>query len=90
MSYDHEAQKRKNAAHLANPEIGDYWQEMLCPILTVVGLYRDKVIVENHRQAPELQSMTLGEFRERLSYGGKTPGTWADVVPASERKRKSA
>jgi hypothetical protein len=45
MSYDPEQQRRNNEEALANPNPGDYWNEMFCPYFVVVDVKDDDITV---------------------------------------------
>lgn len=65
--------------HLINPQIGDYWQEMYCPVAVVVDATDFCVVVcETTRSTSEhtwtwdlseLKIYTRKEFRYRWTYG---------------------
>ena len=80
MSIDWNGQKARNAAHLDNPIVGDYWQEMFMPICRVKAVSKTHVTVETRG---EDKLMTLPEFRKWLSYETR-PGTWCDCCPKGE------
>lgn len=84
---------RLNARHLADPQPGDYWNEMFSPICVVVERSRSAVIIckATKQTDPDhwtwdlakLEAMTLPAFAEWLSF--KSEGfrdfTWCRVVP---------
>jgi hypothetical protein len=45
MSYDHKAAQKLNETALANPQPGDYWQEMFCPYFVVTAVAGDDITV---------------------------------------------
>jgi len=45
MSYDHKAAQELNETALANPQPGDYWQEMFCPYFVVTAVNGDNITV---------------------------------------------
>jgi hypothetical protein len=45
MTYDPEKQRANNQYALANPQPGDYWNEMFCPYFVVVDVKGDEIIV---------------------------------------------
>jgi len=76
--------------HARDPQPGDYWQEMFCPVCVVVSRDGDSVLVcRTVRWLPDerwtwdlgqLACMSVEEFQRWLSY--KThPGYWARVLP---------
>ena len=81
-------QKRSEIA-LKDPKPGDYWQEMLCPVLVVLGVTPDQVCVLDKRRITgdtwtwdidaKPKVMSRRRFEERLSYDSMD-GTWADVA----------
>jgi len=99
--YDNESQERKNQWHLENPQVGDYWHEMLCPIYEVICVQDGKVGVYDwskgrevkkddgkwYRVVDKIHIMSLSSFQKHLRYSTNSK-TYGDVVPASERKKK--
>lgn len=79
-----------NEQHCADPQVGDYWHEMLCPYLVVLGRIGAQLIVCQTRKdvdrdhwtwdLTKLEFMTLTELRQRVTYG-TMPGFVADVFP---------
>lgn len=80
-----------NLHHTDNPEVGDYWEEMIVPIARVVavtprgilvqklgGLYGGKEISDTE---PRPEFMTRAEFAAWLRYSSIPNKTWADVHP---------
>jgi hypothetical protein len=79
--------------HLANPKIGDYWNEMFNPVCVVVG--RNKSVLTICKTIEDvdggwtwdlsrLEKIELSKFAKWLSYG-TIPGTWAHVCPKSHK-----
>lgn len=70
-----------------DPQPGNYWHEMFCPICVVVHRLPGYVVVcKKTKDAGEgyqtwdldkLEMMSLAEFKKWLSYG-TIPGYWAD------------
>lgn len=98
--YDNEAQERKNQWHLENPQVGDYWHEMCCPICEVVAVQDGKVAIWDWTRGREVKGedgwykevdkphvMSLASFQKSLRYSTNSK-TYGDVIPASERKPK--
>lgn len=86
-----EQRTEQNNDGVRNPQVGDFWHEMLAPIAVVVARPNDKTVLfcrktmdadEGHWtwDLAKSESMTLDEFKTFLSYGS-IPGCWADVVP---------
>lgn len=88
-----------NSKHLKNPQVGDYWQEMLNPILLVLSVNNKNKIVTIVREKMELKSnywtwnleksekLSFEEFKEYLSYKTESlkDKTWCDVWPKADR-----
>ena len=93
MELTWEEQLERDRQHLADPQVGDYWHEMLTPICVVVGRKPDAVVIcENIRETDyenwtwdieEVGTVRLAAFRRWLSH--KAPAlqdrTWCHVEP---------
>lgn len=101
--FDNKMQDRKNQWHLENPQVGDYWHEMFCPIYEVVAVENGKVAVWDWSRSREVQKedgkwyrvvdklrvMSLASFQRSLRYSTNDK-TYGDVIPVSERKKSAA
>jgi hypothetical protein len=87
-------QKKLNRIHILDPEVGDYWNEMLTPICVVLGRRPDAVLIceTTKPTGPDhwtwdlsrVQWLELGEFAAKLTYGGGgdlRDTTWCNVRP---------
>lgn len=85
-------QKRLNLKHLKNPQVGDYWHEMLVPVLVVLDVddegitvcKRTKQVDNNHWtwDLGKYEKMSREDFQYYLSRAGDPErGQWAKVVP---------
>lgn len=87
-----------NQRHLLNPELGDYWHEMFCPILVVVDLYDNVVRCLEKKKAAgqghwtwdvdKVSEYNKSEFAAKLRYGGDgdlANKTWCDVSPRGHK-----
>ena len=93
--------KELNKKHVNNPRVGDYWQEMLCPILLVLGVSKKEKTVTIVKEKTEIdanywtwdldkfENLKLEEFKKYLLYNTDDPDlkteTWADVMPKADR-----
>lgn len=83
---------RKSEAAMQNPQTGDYWNEMFCPVCVVVDVRQDSLVIcrktkwfPNDKWSWDLSELTWmprAEFRSWLSYDS-IPGYWASVFPRS-------
>ena len=94
---NYEQQMELNEKHALNPEIGDYWNEMFVPILSVVDvgafnvsvLRKTKEVDEDHWtwDVTQVTNMTKKEFYKFLHYN--TPNVkdkcWCDVYPGRDK-----
>jgi hypothetical protein len=83
-----------NEKHCANPEPGDYWNEMMCPYFVVLSRIGNHVIVYQKRKDagpnhwtwdtdnPEM--MSLDQLRKKVTYDS-IPGFVADVFPGAHK-----
>jgi hypothetical protein len=91
-----------NTAHRLNPKIGDYWNEMFCPVLVVIGLKSDKVLIcKSTKDCAEntwtwdlskLEWLTKEQFSSKLTYGSKKMKDicFCDVVPEAHKWAREA
>ena len=87
------AQDALNEKHRADPQPGDYWQEMMLPILVVCARIGGGVLACEEKIASGTGHMTwnldklmwysLEEFAKKISYG-TIPGTWCDVIVGAQ------
>jgi hypothetical protein len=81
-----------NEKHSADPQPGDYWSEMLCPMLVVVGTFMGHVAVIKKRiyddggrwtwDLSAVELMKKDEFAKWPRYSS-IDGFWADVSPGA-------
>jgi hypothetical protein len=99
----HEERKRRDREHLIDPEVGDYWNEMFTPICVVLGRVGDSVVICRTTKdvgpdhwtwdTTRIETKTLAEFRDWLSYKGDGPlreQAWASVVPGAHAWARDA
>lgn len=93
---------RKNQWHLDHPQVGDFWHEMYSPVCEVVEVREGYVAIAHYTtsrgakvvedggaqfiQGSKPHWKSLASFRRWLSYSN-IEGTWADVIPADERRK---
>lgn len=87
---DWKEQEAISLEHCECPAVGDYWEDLFCPVALVVevsdfsvSLLRKRVPVDAGHwtfDTDKVETMSRTEFRRWLSYG-RTPGTWANVHP---------
>jgi hypothetical protein len=82
---------------LADPQIGDYWHEMFCPQLVVIGRKGDSVVVCDATKEVDsshwtwdverVTTLTLAEFKKRLCYSSEAMKnkTVANVNPRAHK-----
>jgi hypothetical protein len=82
----------QNEKHAANPQRGDYWQEMFCPVLIVLGRVGNRVLICDKTKSAGpgrwswdvdgdgVKLLTLDAFRKELTYSTNTR-FYCDVVP---------
>jgi hypothetical protein len=88
--------KRQSIEALADPQPGDYWSDMLSPVLVVVAVAHGFVIFcektkETDRdhwtwELKELKTLPLAEFQKKLTYehsAGLKGIPWAECWPKS-------
>lgn len=76
--YNHEKQQVLNLEYATNPQPGDYWEDMFCPVLLVLEVKNDKVtIVSKTKEVDQfhwswdfdkVQVLTVQELIDKLSY----------------------
>jgi hypothetical protein len=87
--------KEMNTKHRLDPQVGDYWNEMFCPIMVVVAVHPDRVVICRKIKSTDkdhwtwdltkLDTVTREAFAEIPLY--KSPkldaeeATHCDVVP---------
>jgi hypothetical protein len=89
---------RLNLEHVENPQVGDYWQEMLVPILLVLKVNKRSKTVTFTEKKIELDTnyytwdlenpsvLKFEDFKKKLLYKHQE-STWADVVPNADRHK---
>lgn len=85
-----DARNELNLTRLRNPQAGDYWHEMFCPIFIVMGVDEEKdavyVIDGRGKSGQEVDTdkdvllVDKAEFMRVLSYTHKQDATSADVT----------
>ena len=88
---------KTNIKHANNPQVGDYWQEMLQPILLVlktnkrkkeVTFVQEKVELDTNYWTWDLEKpevLSFKEFKDKLIYTTDSENTWCDVWPNADR-----
>ena len=77
-----EDQDKLNIKHCENPEVGDYWNDMLVPILVVIGVTPTEVIICKKTKyvgpdrwtwdLTQIKRLSKEEFSSSLKYGGQS------------------
>ena len=80
-----------NIRHRQLPEVGDYWHEMLTPILVVVAALPRHVVVCREKKSvsaerwtwalDKLEIFSRPDFSKYLTYKTMPDKTWCDVLP---------
>lgn len=88
-------EQEKRLYHARNPQPGDYWHEMYCPVLVVLDVDKGKGlitickdIIYNSKEDTwrwnlnKTEIMPLGFLATYLAYSGDpSKGLWARVIP---------
>ena len=89
--------KKLNLKHANSPKVGDYWQEMLQPILLVLSVnnktkmmtyVEELVLLKPNYYTWNLEktiTIPISEFKNKVCYSTNSDNTWCDVVPKSSR-----
>lgn len=89
MGYNKQAQAHIDEMHLMHPQPGDFWHEMYCPIVRVLGSTDEWIILQKvggmggqeiSDTDPKPRAMKKSAFKKWISYNS-IPGTWAHVLP---------
>lgn len=90
MPFDSSRQDALNERHASDPQPGDYWHEMFCPVLVIAARFPIGVLVcdtpkdvGDNKWTWNLEKcrvMTVEELRRKLEYNSRK-GFWANVAP---------
>ena len=89
MGYDKEKQDLRNEKHANSPKVGDYWQEMLCPICVVVSFKngivafirkKNQTLISWSWDLYSVEYLRVEDFKKMLKYDSRD-GYLCDVEP---------
>ena len=91
MKYDRDQQLQLNQKHKLEPQRGDYWNEMCCPVCVVIQCIGNNVVFCKTKKdcgnnmwqwdMDCLEIKPISQFAEWLSYDSMPDKTWCDVIP---------